>query len=552
MSLQPQEIPPVPEDTQRVARAAFPKGNVYVRLRDEIGTLFDDPLFAPWFPPRGQPAESPWRLALITVMQFVEGRSDRQAAEAVRARIDWQYALSLELTDAGGDASVLGEFRTRLVEGAAGPVLLEALLSRLKAHGLLKARGQQRTDSTHVLAAIRTLNRLQSVGETLRAALNGVATVAPDWLTGVAAPAWFERYAIRVEDYRLPTGEAARTALGEQIGTDGHALLAAIYAPAAPAWLRELPAVQTLRQAWVHQCLLADDVVRWRKAADLPPVSTRFDSPYDTDARYSSKRSTTWTGYKVHVTETCDADAPHLIVHVETTPAPVTDSALTAPIQQALVAKGLAPATHCADAGYVDADLLVTSQTAYGIELLGPVRSDISWQAKAGQGFDLAAFVIDWESKKVICPTGQTSVDWTPARDQWGNDTIPVGFHRPTCAACSSRSLCTRAKTDPREITLRPRPLHEALQTVRRQQETPAWRNRYRKRAGVEGTLSQAVRAFGLRRCRYVGLANTQLQHVFIAIAVNVARVDAWLTERPWAKTRRSAFASLAPLAGTA
>ena len=335
-------------------------------------------------------------------MQFIEGLSDRQAADAVRARIDWKYALSLELTNPGGDASVLCEFRTRLVEGAAGPVLLEAMRSRLKDLGLLKARGQQRTDSTHVLAAIRTLNRLESVGETLRAALNGVATVVPDWRAGVAAPEWFERYAIRVEEYRLPKGEAARTALGEQIGTDGHTLLAAIYAPAAPVWLRELPAVQTLRQAWVHQFWVEDDVIRWRKAADLPPISTRFDSPYDTDAHYSSKRSTTWTGYKVHVTETCDVDTPHLLVHVETTPAPVTNSDLTAPIQQALVDKGLAPATHLADAGYVNADLRVTSQTQQGIELLGPVRSDVSWQAKAGQGFDLAAFVINWESKKVI------------------------------------------------------------------------------------------------------------------------------------------------------
>ena len=321
-------------------------------------------MFAPWFPTRGQPAESLWRLALITcitVMQFVEGLSDRQAAEVVCARIDWKYALSLELTDPGGDASVLCEFRARLVEEAAGPVLLEAMLSRLKDLGLLKARGQQCTNSTHVLAAIRTLNRLESVGETLRAALNRVATVAPDWLTGVAGPEWFERYAIRVEEYRLPKGEAARTALGEPIGVDGHTLLAAVYAPAAPAGLRELPAFQTLRQVWAHQFWVEDGVVRWRKAADLPPASTRFDSPYDTGARYGNQRGTTWTGYKVHVTETCDADAPHLIVHVETTPAPVTDSDLTVPIQQTLVDKGLVPTTHLADAGYVDADLLVTS-----------------------------------------------------------------------------------------------------------------------------------------------------------------------------------------------
>ena len=549
MSLQSQEITPVPEETRRIARAAFPKGNIYVRMRDEIGTIFDDPMFEPLFPARGQPAESPWRLALITVMQFVEGLSDRQAADAVRGRIDWKYALSLELTDPGGDASVLCEFRARLVEGGAGAELLETMLSRFKERGLLKVRGQQRTDSTHVLAAIRTLNRLESVGETLRAALNVLAAAAPTWLTGVVAPDWFERYAARIEEYRLPKGVVARNALGERIGADGHALLAAAYDPAAPIWLRDLPAVQTLRQAWVHQFFVEDDVVRWRKAADLPPAGTHFDSPYDTDARYGNKRSTTWTGYKVHVTETCDDDAPHLIVHVETTPAPSNDSDMTAPIQQALADKGLAPATHLTDAGYVDAELLVTSQAKHGIELLGPVRPDVSWQAKEGKGFDISAFVIDWEARKMTCPKGQTSVDWTPSRDSWGNNIIHIGFPRKICAACDSRTLCTRAKADPREITLRPRLQHEALQNVRRQQETDAWRARYGKRAGIEGTLSQAVRAFGLRRCRYLGLAKTKLQHVFTALAINVVRMDAWLTGQPIAKTRRSAFASLAPMA---
>lgn len=538
----------VPEETERIARAAFPKGNIYLRLRDEIGTIFDDPMFAPLFPARGQPAECPWQLALITVMQFIEGLSDCQAADAVRSRIDWKYALGLELTDPGGDASVLCEFRARLIAGNLEQALLETMLARFKERGLLKARGQQRTDSTHVLAAVRTLNRLESIGETLRAALNSLATVAPAWLADLVAPDWFERYATRVEEYRLPKGEAARTALGERIGADGHTILVAVYAPSAPAWLRELPAVQTLRRAWVHQFHLEDDVVRWRKAADLPPAGTRFDSPYDTDARYGNKRSTTWTGYKVHLTETSDADTPHLITHVETTSAPVSDIDMTAPIHQALADKGLLPAAHLADAGYVDADLLISSHRDHEIDLVGPVRPDTSWQAKAGQGFDVPAFTIDWEARTVICPEGQTSFDWVPSRDSWGNDTIHIGFHRKTCAACPSRSLCTRSKTGPREITVRPQPQHEALQEVRRNQETEAWRARYGKRAGVEGTVSQAVRVFGLRRCRYLGLAKTRLQHIFTALALNVVRLDAWLTGQPLAKTRRSVFASLKPL----
>jgi transposase len=180
MSLQPQEVPPVPDETRRIARAAFPKGNVYIRMRDALGAIYQDQLFAPLFPARGQPAAAPWRLALTTILQFAEGLSDRQAVDAVRSRIDWKYALSLELTDPGFDFSVLSEFRARLIAGSLEHQLLEVMLTHFKARGWLRARGQQRTDSTHVLAAIRTLNRLESVGETLRAALNSLAVVAPD------------------------------------------------------------------------------------------------------------------------------------------------------------------------------------------------------------------------------------------------------------------------------------------------------------------------------------------------------------------------------------
>src|SRR5262245_11013936 len=161
MSLHPQAIPAVPEETMRIARAAFPHGNVYMRMRDALGTIYADQLFVSLFPVRGQPAEAPWRLALTTVMQFAECLSDRQAAEAVRSRIDWKYALSLELTDPGFDHTVLSEFRTRLVAGQAEQLLLDTELARLRERGLLKPRGRQRTDSTHVLATIRVLNRLE-------------------------------------------------------------------------------------------------------------------------------------------------------------------------------------------------------------------------------------------------------------------------------------------------------------------------------------------------------------------------------------------------------
>jgi transposase len=220
-SLKPKPSYPVPEDTARVARAAFSKGNVYLSVVEALGTLYQDEAFSDLFPRRGQPAASPARLALVTVLQYAEGLSDRQAANAVRGRIDWKYVLGLELTDTGFDHTVLSEFRARLVAGDAALRLLDALLALAAEKGLFKPRGRQRTDSTHVLAAVRVLNRLERIGETLRAALNSIAVVAPDWLQAVAPPVWYERYGRRVENYHLPKPETDRHALAATIGADG-------------------------------------------------------------------------------------------------------------------------------------------------------------------------------------------------------------------------------------------------------------------------------------------------------------------------------------------
>src|SRR4051812_32395650 len=256
MSLHPAACTEVPASTAVIARAAFPRGNPYLRLRDALGTVFSDAQFAPLFPSRGQPAEAPWRLALVTVLQFAENLSDRRAAEAARGRIDWKNLLGLELADPGFDASVLSEFRTRLVTGGAEALLLDTLLTLCREHKLLVARGRQHTDSTHVLGAARALNRLGCAIETLRAALNALAA-ASEWLRTHADPAWPERYAKSADEVYVPRGEAARRAYAEQIGHDGHALLGAITAPEAPVWLRDVPAVMLLQQVWVQTfCLV--------------------------------------------------------------------------------------------------------------------------------------------------------------------------------------------------------------------------------------------------------------------------------------------------------
>lgn len=535
----------IPEDTAKVARAAFPKGCGYMTLADKIGVVYQDSKFAPLFSDLGRPAESPGRLALISAMQFAEGLTDRQAAHAVRSRIDWKYVLGLELTDPGFDFTVLSDFRERVMRGGAEAQLLDDMLAQFKAGGFIKERGRQRTDSTHVLAAVRRVNRLECIGETLRYALNTLATVAPEWLRPQIKPDWVERYSDRMEQYRLPKGQEERQALAETMGADGHDLLAAIYSTDAPEWLRQVPAVEILRRVWVQQFCVEEGRMKWREAADLPPAPLMIESPYDVEAHFSTKRETNWVGFKVHVTETCDPDTPNLITHVETTPATTPDVSVTGKIHEALAKKDLLPGEHLIDAGYPDADHLVTSKKEHDIDLCGPVRQDTSWQACTNQGFDLAHFTINWEAQTVTCPEGKVSQGWSPSRNR-GNDVIHVGFAPKDCKACAQRSQCTQAKVGPRTITLSPKEQHEALQAARERQTTEEFKQRYAVRAGVEGTISQGIRRCGLRRSRYIGQAKTHLQHVLTAASINLARTIAWLQGVPQAQTRRSRFALLA------
>jgi transposase len=528
-------------------------------LRDALGTIFQDENFTVVFPAWGRPGLAPWRLALVTIMQFRENLADRQAAEAVRARIDWKYLLSLDLMDAGFDFSVLSEFRDRLLAGNAEELLLEKLLERCRALGLLKARGQQRTDSTHVLAAIRVLNRLELVAETLRAALNAVATVAPDWLQAVTPLAWYERYSRRIEESRLPKATAEREAYAHTVGEDGFLLLDALETPDVPEGLREFPSIDALRQAWQRHyertarapaSLEASPAyeVRFKASRELPPAAEGLESPYDIEARYRHKRDTQWTGYMVHVSETCEPPAPHLRTHVHTTPATVPEAQCTEPIQQALVDKDVPPQEHLVDAASISAELLVKSREDHGIALRGPTRPDVSWQAQVEGAYSLDQCVIDWDQQQVRCPEGHTSVSWAERVGPANHPFIQVRFSTQDCGACAQRVCCTHAKL-PQARTLKfpPRPQYEALQAGQAWYAREEGQRQSPRRAGVEGTLSQGVRAFGLRRTRYWGLAKTHLQHVAIAAAINIDRIVAWLDERPRAKTRTSRFAALAP-----
>jgi transposase len=543
MSMQPKPWPEVPAETSRIAKKAFRKGSLPIRARDDLGVWFTDDDFAGIYGVRGAPGISPAQLAMVTVLQFAENLTDRQAADAVRGRLDWKYCLGLALDDEGFDFTVLSEFRARLAAGGMESAIFDALLARLVAVGLLGAGGRQRTDSTHVLAAIRALNRLELAGETVRAALESLAAAAPDWLTGMIDASWTRRYGAPIDAWRLPSSEAKRAVLASQYGQDGYRLLGAVTAADAPGWLPTLPAVEALRRIWVQQYYRIADadgerVIR-REATEhgLPPGHLALVSPYDLDARYSEKRGTGWTGYKVHLTETCGGPAadgsratPNLLTNVVSTPAPVPDVAMTETIHDQLATHRLAPGEHVVDAGYTSVELLLAAR-ARGISLLGPLPLDTSAQARGG-GYTVEAFTIDWDRQQVTCPQGRISSRWLPVQPNRGRSRpgIFVRFSVATCADCPVRDRCTTATYRGRQLTLNPRPIHDALTSARAEQRTDSWRERYKIRAGVEGTIAQASHVTGIRRSRYTGLAKIRLEHLIAATAVNLIRLDAWWT----------------------
>ncbi len=526
MSMKPQAIPEIPAETVRVVRAVFPKGNLYIHLRDTLGTIYQDELFTDLYPDRGQPAYAPWRLALVTIFQFMENLTDRQAADAVRSRLDWKYSLSLELTDPGFDHTVLSEFRTRLVALSAEERFLEAVVELCKERGWLKGRGRQRTDSTHILAKVRALNRAECVVETLRHALNVLAVVAPDWLRSQVQPEWLERYGHRAEEYRFPSGEDKRQQLLHQVGQDGWGLLATIESDLQSQWMLSIPAVDTLQRVWKQEYLPLNEGGTFIADEDRLESAKLFFSPYDLDASAAKKRTTYWIGYKAHFTETCDEDLPRLITQVTTTIAPIPDRQALPEIHEILDQRELLPEHHLVDAGYMDAEALVASQKEYQVELVGPTAKDYRWQARAHNGYALSDFSIDWEHEQARCPQGQISSSWTPTKTR-NQEIIKIKFGFATCGGCPVRSKCTKDRR--RSLSVRRQEAHFALDAARQREKTEEFKKEYAQRAGVEGVHAQGTRRMGLRRSRYIGEPRTHLQHVVTAAAMNVCRLHDWL-----------------------
>jgi transposase len=581
MSVQPV---PWPEPDPRVAAAV---GAIYgsrkterplaVEVRDRLGQWLADEDFAAAFGIRGRPGWAPSRLALVTVLQRAERLTDRLAAEAVRTRLDWKYLLGLSLEDPGFDHSVLAEFRGKVAEAGLEQAALDALLERLVPAGLVKAGGKQRTDSTHVVAAVAALNRLELAGESVRAALEALAAAHPHWLEQrICVSDWVRRYGTPMTSWRPPASQAKQDELAVTYARDGYVLLEAVYDESAPAWLAEIPAVDVLRRVLLQnytRVIRADgrEVIRRREKEPegdgLPPGHARIASPYDTDARWGVKRDTFWLGYKLHVTETCDDPPsctcgtaaaaggsghasgcaslafPNLITHVATTDATVTDNQMTGVILDGLAERNLAPARAYLDSGYLSAEAVLRAARDRGIALTGPMLTDHSPQARAG-GYTQQAFAVDWDRRQVTCPQGAVSSRWQPTRTRDGKDAIIVRFAAATCRGCPARDKCTTAVRTGRQLYLRPREIHQALAEARAAEGSLSFQAGYARRAGIEGTMHQAA-SHGARRARYRGLPKTRLDHLYMACALNLLRLHAYWTGTPLDRKRTSHLARL-------
>jgi len=534
MSLKIQPPRSMPVETARLGAQLLSADSPYKLIGDQLFEQYADADFADLYATAGKPAISPVLLAFVTVFQFLEKLSDRQAAEAMRVRLDWKYALRLPLEYAGFDFSVLSEFRDRVLVHQAEARLFDQVLAQLQALGLIKPRGRQRTDSLAVLTKVRDLTRLELVVETLRLAVRAVLAADPVWSRAILPPSWEVRYGERCVAAKLK--ESEREVLSQVVGPDGQWLLERLQSPSTPVELPTLPAVQVLRAVWEQQFEVVSGQVVFQGAGPYGGF-TRIQTPHDPEARYSKKGTQAWIGYKVQLTETDDDDLPHLITDIATTNSVETDFTALAPLQVRLAERQVLPSEQMVDGGYVSETNLAESDQR-GIDLVGPAPEDTTPQARMPAGLSVTHFQIDVQAGMAICPGGHRQ----PAIDRCGGR-VRFRFPDALCAACQLRPRCCLGRSG---RTLSVGQHYPLLRAARERQQTDEFKTYYRKhRSGVEGTLSALVRGNQLRLGRYLGQAKRHLQALFTGAAVNLRRSARWLAgHRP--QVRRSGL-GLAP-----
>jgi transposase len=550
MSLQVRPVPALPDEIAQVVRQILPSSHALVVVGDRLSDFVSDESFADLYSAEGKPALSPALLAMVTLLQYWEFLSDRQAAHMVISRLDWKYALHLGLTYAGFDHSVLCEFRQRLIAHHAQRRVFDQLLAALRAAGLLKGKHLQRTDSLAVLAAVRALSRLELAMETLRLALVDLEATDPAWLKTAVPSSWAEQYGSWTQHERLvhSKGEAGRAEaerLLQQAGADGQWLLDQLAAPGTPAALVAAEPVGVLRRVWGQQFETVAGRMQPRAQMDTCGADL-IHTPHDPDVRYGEHGGHAWEGYLLQWTETAAPDAPRIITDVATTPAGRRDSQELDGIQTRLAERDLLPDVQMGDRGYVTGETLAGS-AARGVQLVGPIQPDSSLQARTPGGLTVEQFEVDWAQRQARCPGGQTATTWSESHNRYGADVVHIRFAAAACRICPLQPRCMpKGPVGQSGRSLQLTATHSLVRQRRQEQTTPAFRQAYRQRAGVEASLSNAVRQHGARWARYRGLIKTSLQHVWLASAINLKRATAWWMGRRPRTERKAGLRTLA------
>jgi len=517
MSLKPQPPREMPEEMARIGSQLLAPESPYRLIGEQLYAKYRDEGFADLYPAEGKPGLSPVDLALVTVFQYLEDLSDRQAAEALRMRLDWKYALHQPVDYAGFNFSVLSEYRARLAAHEAEGRMFETVLEQLKELGMIKARGRQRTDSLAVLTRVRTLNRIELVVETLRLAVGALLAMDSEWTRATVPSSWEERYGKRCVAERL--SESERAVLQAETGQDGQWLLERLDAPTTPKELRELPEVKVLRTVWAQQYEVRDRAVIFQPGAY--DGEAQIQSPHDPEARWSKKRDQEWIGDKLQVTETDDEGLPHLITDIALTSSVESDQQALGEIQQRQAECDVAPASRFVDQGYVSGATLAASRDC-GEDLVGPAPAAHSPQSRLVDGITLDQFELNLEQGIAQCPGHQQAVGQLSTDGSWR-----FKFAAEVCAECPLRARCCTGQGG-RSLTLGAH--YAELEAARLRQQTEAFKEEYRlHRGGVEGCLSALVRGQGIRVNRYTKRAKNNLRALFVGIAVNFRRVARWM-----------------------